>query len=72
MGGLGEEKSEGRKIVNEIKRMREPKTGEGQGISASMRSLSLLDLSRSRVYSGSFYESFMDGFCLWGGLNSKG
>jgi len=49
MGGLGEEKSGSRKIVNEIRGMRGLRTGEGRGISASIDSLSLPDLSGSRV-----------------------
>jgi len=39
MGGLGEEKSEGRKIVNKIRGMRGPRTGEGRGISAKYAQL---------------------------------
>jgi hypothetical protein len=44
IGGLGEEKIKDSKIVNNIKWMVRFATGEGQGISASVNSLSLLDL----------------------------
>ena len=71
IGGLGEEKIKDSKILNNIKWMVRFATGEGQGFSASIGSLILLDLSGSRVYSGFFYKSFLDGLCLWGGLNRK-